>query len=107
MEKNIVLIALFAAIIAALGFLPKVTLASGIPITAQSMGIMLVRNRFRRKTWRSSSPFVSISCGTRIATSLGWSRRLRCLYDTLGRVFIWLSSSSICHRTGYGTVAIG
>ena len=41
MEKNIVLIALFAAIIAALGFLPKVTLASGIPITAQSMGIML------------------------------------------------------------------
>ena len=41
MEKNIVLIALFAAIIAALGLLPKITLASGIPITAQSMGIML------------------------------------------------------------------
>ena len=41
MEKNIVLIALFAAIIAALGLLPKITLTSGIPITAQSMGIML------------------------------------------------------------------
>ena len=35
------LIALFAAIIAALGLLPKITLTSGIPITAQSMGIML------------------------------------------------------------------
>ena len=41
MEKNIVIIALFAALIAALGLVPKFTLASGIPITAQSMGIML------------------------------------------------------------------
>lgn len=41
MERNVVLIALFAALIAALGLLPKFTLASGIPITAQSMGIML------------------------------------------------------------------
>ncbi|MBA83713.1 biotin transporter BioY [Thalassobius sp. S69A] len=41
MERNIVLIALFAALIAALGLIPKITLASGIPITAQSMGIML------------------------------------------------------------------
>ena len=35
------MIALFAALIAALGLIPKFTLASGIPITAQSMGIML------------------------------------------------------------------
>lgn len=41
MEKNITMIALFAALIAALGLIPKITLASGIPITAQSMGIML------------------------------------------------------------------
>ena len=41
MEKNIVIIALFAALIAALGLVPKFTLVSGIPITAQSMGIML------------------------------------------------------------------
>lgn len=41
MERNVVLIALFAALIAALGLIPKLTLASGIPITAQSMGIML------------------------------------------------------------------
>ena len=41
MEKNVVLIALFAALIAALGLVPKITLGSGIPITAQSMGIML------------------------------------------------------------------
>ncbi len=41
MERNIVFIAVFAALIAALGLLPKITLASGIPITAQTMGIML------------------------------------------------------------------
>ncbi len=41
MERNIVYIALFAALIAALGLLPKLTLISGIPITAQSLGIML------------------------------------------------------------------
>ena len=41
MERNIVFIAVFAALIAALGLLPAITLASGIPITAQTMGIML------------------------------------------------------------------
>ncbi len=41
MERNIAYIALFAALIAALGLLPKFTLLSGIPITAQSLGIML------------------------------------------------------------------
>lgn len=41
MERNVVMIALFAALIAALGLIPKIDLASGIPITAQSMGIML------------------------------------------------------------------
>ena len=41
MERNLVMIALFTALIAALGLVPKITLASGIPITAQSMGIML------------------------------------------------------------------
>ncbi|GAA6189637.1 biotin transporter BioY [Litorivita sp. NS0012-18] len=41
MERNITLIALFAALIAALAMLPKLMLASGVPITAQSLGIML------------------------------------------------------------------
>lgn len=41
MEKNITYIALFAALIAALGLIPKITLAFGVPITAQSLGIML------------------------------------------------------------------
>ncbi len=41
MEKNIALIALFAALIAALGLIPKITLAFGVPITAQSLGVML------------------------------------------------------------------
>lgn len=41
MEKKIALIALFAALIAALGLIPKITLAFGVPITAQSLGVML------------------------------------------------------------------
>ncbi len=41
MERNITLIALFAALIAVLGLVPKLTLMSGIPITAQSLGVML------------------------------------------------------------------
>ncbi|MCM2561134.1 biotin transporter BioY [Lutimaribacter sp. EGI FJ00015] len=41
MERNITLIALFAALIAALGLVPKFDLAGGVPITAQSLGVML------------------------------------------------------------------
>ncbi|MDX1784913.1 biotin transporter BioY [Roseovarius sp. ZX-A-9] len=41
MERNVALIALFAALIAALGLIPKVTLGFGVPITAQSLGVML------------------------------------------------------------------
>jgi len=41
--RNLVHIALFAALIAALGLLPKVALpiAGGVPITAQTLGVML------------------------------------------------------------------
>jgi biotin transport system substrate-specific component len=41
MERNLTHIALFAALIAVLGFVPKIDLAAGVPITAQSLGIML------------------------------------------------------------------
>ncbi len=41
MERNIALIALFAALIAALGIIPAVMLPFGVPITAQSLGVML------------------------------------------------------------------
>ena len=41
MEKNVAYIALFAALIAVLGLVPQITLAIGVPITAQSMGVML------------------------------------------------------------------
>ncbi|MDS9466670.1 biotin transporter BioY [Paracoccus sp. MBLB3053] len=41
MERNVAQIALFAALIAALGLVPKITLAFGVPVTAQSMGVML------------------------------------------------------------------
>ncbi|MBU2866501.1 biotin transporter BioY [Pacificibacter marinus] len=41
MERNLTLIALFAALIAALGVIPAVTLGFGVPITAQSLGVML------------------------------------------------------------------
>lgn len=41
MERNFVMIALFAALIAALGLIPKIMLAAGVPVTAQSLGVML------------------------------------------------------------------
>ncbi|MEP5728964.1 MAG: biotin transporter BioY [Sulfitobacter sp.] len=41
MERSVALIAIFAALIAALGLMPTLMLASGIPITAQSLGVML------------------------------------------------------------------
>ena len=41
MERNVSLIALFAALIAVLGLVPRIELISGVPITAQSLGIML------------------------------------------------------------------
>lgn len=41
MEKNLTHIALFAALIAVLGLVPKIDLAAGVPITAQSLGVML------------------------------------------------------------------
>lgn len=41
MERSIAQIALFAAMIAALGLVPQITLGFGVPITAQSLGVML------------------------------------------------------------------
>ena len=39
--KDLVYVALFAAIVAVLGLIPKIHLVSGVPITAQSLGVML------------------------------------------------------------------
>lgn len=41
MDRDIVFVALFASLIAALGVLPPLTLMSGVPISAQSLGVML------------------------------------------------------------------
>ena len=40
-ERDTALVSLFAAFVAALGLVPTIMLASGVPITAQSLGIML------------------------------------------------------------------
>lgn len=41
MERNLTMIALLCALIAALGLIPSFTLAMGVPITAQTLGVML------------------------------------------------------------------
>lgn len=41
MERHVSYIAMFAALIAVLGLVPKIDLMSGVPITAQTLGIML------------------------------------------------------------------
>ena len=40
-DKQIVQIAIFAALLAALGFIPPIPFATGVPISAQSLGVML------------------------------------------------------------------
>ena len=40
-DKSLVQIALYAALLAALGFIPPVPFAFGVPITAQTLGVML------------------------------------------------------------------
>ncbi len=40
-DKSLVQIALYAALVAALGFIPPIPFAFGIPITAQTLGVML------------------------------------------------------------------
>ena len=39
--QRIALVALFAALMAAFGMIPKINLPLGVPITAQTMGVML------------------------------------------------------------------
>ena len=39
--QRIALVALFAALLAAFGMIPKIDLPLGVPITAQTMGVML------------------------------------------------------------------
>jgi biotin transport system substrate-specific component len=41
MERTVTHVALFAALIAVLGLVPRIDLLAGVPITAQSLGIML------------------------------------------------------------------
>jgi len=41
LERNFTLVILFAALIAVLGMVPPIPLAFGVPISAQSMGVML------------------------------------------------------------------
>ncbi|MBD3766231.1 MAG: BioY family transporter, partial [Rhodobacterales bacterium] len=41
MERSLAQVALFAALTAVLGMVPQIMLATGVPITAQSLGIML------------------------------------------------------------------
>jgi biotin transport system substrate-specific component len=41
MERSLTHVALFAALVAVLGLVPPVTLPGGVPVTAQSLGIML------------------------------------------------------------------
>lgn len=41
MDRDIVFIALFAALVIALGFIPPIMLPIGVPITAQTLGVML------------------------------------------------------------------
>ena len=77
MERNIAQIALFAAMIAALGLVPQITLGFGVPITAQTLGVMLAGAVLLLLTGRSLD---ALTLGSDAARSLGVDlRRLQAL----------------------------
>ena len=80
MERNLAYVALFAALIAVLTLVPAVTLPSGVPITAQSLGIML--------------------CGTVLGSRLGGLAAL--LYVGLGVIGLPILSGG---SGGFGVLA--
>lgn len=80
MERNLAYVALFAALIAVLTLVPAVTLPSGVPITAQSLGIML--------------------CGTVLGARLGGLAAL--LYVGLGLIGLPILSGG---AGGFGVLA--
>jgi biotin transport system substrate-specific component len=80
MERNLAYVALFAALIAVLAVLPAVTLPSGVPITAQTLGIML--------------------CGTVLGARLGGLAAL--LYAGLGVIGLPILSGG---AGGFGVLA--
>lgn len=80
MERKLAYVALFAALIAVLALVPAVTLPSGVPITAQTLGIML--------------------CGTVLGARLGGLAAL--LYAGLGVIGLPILSGG---AGGFGVLA--
>ena len=73
MERNLTMIALFAALIAALGLIPALTLGFGVPITAQTLGVMLCGTILGAKRGALAALlFVALLRWTMACTSLSW-----------------------------------
>ena len=91
MERNLTYIALFAALIAALGLVPQITLATGVSITAQSLGVMLCGTVLgARRGALAAWP----------AAAVGGARRSWGIPVADRRLCAWLSGGGLCRGLG-------
>lgn len=96
MEKSATLIALFGALIAALGLIPQITLAFGVPITAQSLGVMLCGTVLGARRFGSSS--VPCSGCNWLAAFVWRARRPWIVCLTFRRFPDRLANCGLCNR---------
>lgn len=96
--KDIVLIALFAAIIVVLGFIPPVTLSFiAVPITAQSMGVMLAGCIIGAKRGALAYVLVILMVAIGLPVLSGGRGGLNVLVGpTAGYIYGWIVGTYIC-----------
>lgn len=95
--KDLVLIALFAAIVVVLGFLPPITLAFiPVPITAQSMGVMLAGCIIGAKRGALSYALIVVLVAAGLPVLAGGHGGLNVLMGpTGGYIFGWIAGSYV------------
>ena len=105
MERNLTHIALFAALIAVLGLIPKIDLPGGVPITAQSLGIMLCRTVLGSKRGALAVLLFLALALAGLPLLAGGRGGIRSVCQPDCGVFGGLSGCGLCGGTGRGTLA--
>ena len=102
MERTVTQVALLTALIAALGLIPQLTLAFGVPITAQSLGVSCSVVLYWGHVGRLCCVVVYWSGRAWPAVAVWRPRWSGAVYIPYSRVFDRLSVRSICHGIGDG-----
>ena len=100
MERSLTHIALFAALIAVLGLVPKIDLAAGVPITAQSLGIMLCGTVLGAKRG-ALAVLLFLALVAAGLPLLSGGRNLGFMYLPYSRAWVILASAVVCFGTWF------